>query len=166
MTELEWFTNYLFQRSQRVQINEKVSDSCPVYCGVPQGSILGPTLFLIFFNDFSEILMHCDVIQFADDTVILVSAKDVQSIESMLNIDLKNMSKFFTENELIINLEAVKTECMLLGTSRKLSTVCNQLQLFYNFTPIHVTKSYKYLGTIVNPNLNLGEQFDKTYKKM
>ena len=94
--ELEWFTNYLFGRSQRVQINEKASNSCPVYCGVPQDSILGPTLYLIFFNNFSEILKYCDVIQFAGDTVIFVSAKDVQSIESMLNKDFKKTYIYFS----------------------------------------------------------------------
>lgn len=84
----------------------------------------------------------------------------------MLNKDFKNVSKIFTENKLIINLKAGKTKCMLLGTSQKLSTVWNQIHLFYNSTPIHVVKSYKYLVTIVNLNLNLGEQFGKTYKKM
>ena len=84
----------------------------------------------------------------------------------MLNKDLKNVFKFFTKNELIINFKSGKTKGMLLDISRKLSTVCNQIHLFYNSTPIHIAKSYKYLGTIVNTNLNLGEQFDKTYKKM
>lgn len=84
----------------------------------------------------------------------------------MLNKDFKNVSKIFTENKLIINLKAGKTKCMLLGTSQKLSTVWNQIHLFYNSTPIHVVKSYKYLVTTVNLNLNLGEQFGKTYKKM
>ena len=125
-----------------------------------------PTLYLIYFNDFSEILKYSDVIQFADDAVIFVSVKDVQSLQSMLNKDVKSVSKFFTESELILNLKAVKTECMLLRTSWKLSRVCNQIQLFHNSTPIQVTKSYKYLGTSVNPYLHLGEQFDKTFKKM
>ena len=48
-----------------------------------------------------------------------------------------------------------------MGTSQKLSEVCNQILLFSNSTPMHVGKSYKYLWTIVNPNLNLGEQFEK-----
>ena len=83
----------------------------------------------------------------------------------MINKDLKNVSKIFTENKLIINLKAGKTKSMLLGTSQKLSIVWNQIQLFYNGTSIHVVKSYKYLVTIVNLNLNLGEQFSKTYNK-
>ena len=84
----------------------------------------------------------------------------------MLGKDLKNVLKFFTENELIKNLKGSKTESMLLGTSQKLSTDRNQIQLFFKSTAINVVKPYKYLVAIVNPNLNLGEQFDKTYKKM
>ena len=87
-------------------MDEVLSESYPVNSGVPQGSILGPTLFLIYFNDFSDCLIHCDVIQFADDTVILVSAKNIDEIEKMLNSNLKNISQYFVENELVINLKA------------------------------------------------------------
>ena len=72
------------------------------------------------------------MIQFADETISLVSAKDVDSIEFMLNEDLKNFSSYFIEYELVTNLKAGKTECMSLGTSGKLSTVPNLLILFYN----------------------------------
>lgn len=66
----------------------------------------------------------------------------------------------------MIKLKAGKTECIMLGASQNLSTVCNQFQLFHNCTPIYVAKSYKCLGTNVSPSLNLAEEFDKTYKKM
>lgn len=105
------------------------------------------------------------IIQFADDTVVFVSAKDVDRTEFMLNEDLKNVSSYFVENELVINLKAGKIEYKLVGTSRKLSTVPNLLILFNNHSQIYVADSYKYFGTIVNLWLNLKLQFDKAYKQ-
>ena len=97
--ESEWFTNYLFGRTQRVKIDDQLSDSYPVNSGVPQGSILGPTLFLIYFIDFPDCLVHCDTIQFADDTVIIISGNNVDIIEKLLNDDLVNVSGYFIENK-------------------------------------------------------------------
>jgi hypothetical protein len=87
-----WFIDYLFQRSQIVKLGQEVSSPCPLLCGVPQGSILGPVLFLMFFNDFNECLHHSKVIQFADDTVIYVSSKSVTNIEKQLNADLDKIA--------------------------------------------------------------------------
>lgn len=81
----------------------------------------------------------------------------------MLKKDLKNVSSYFVENELIINLKVGKT-MYTLGISIKLLTVHSQLKLFYNHTQIYVAESYKYLGTIINLSLNLGLKFDETYK--
>ena len=93
--EIEWFTNYLFGWTQRVKIDDQLSDPYPVNSGVPQGSILGPTLFLIYFNDFPNCLVHCNTIQFADDTVIIISGNNVDIIEKLLNDDLVNISGYF-----------------------------------------------------------------------
>ena len=68
--ELHWFTDYLFNRSQCVQFKNALSSEEKVTCGVPQGSIVGPLLFIIFFNDFNTCLKHSKVIKYADDTVI------------------------------------------------------------------------------------------------
>ena len=80
--ELNWFENYLFQRYQTVSCENEKSEKQPVFCGVPQGSILGPILFLMFFNDFVDCIKHAEVIKFADDTVIYFSNSNFHVIEN------------------------------------------------------------------------------------
>ena len=79
-----------------------------ITCGVPQGSILGPLLFLMFFNDFEKCLKHSQSLNFADDTVVYVHGKTKDIVQSQLNEDLKNMSTYFKTNQLIINSKRVK----------------------------------------------------------
>ena len=79
--ELVWFTDYLFLREQSVEINGTFSDAFPVYTGVPQGSILGPLLFLLHINDIDGCLKHSSIITYADDTVLFTSSKSVDDIE-------------------------------------------------------------------------------------
>ena len=78
--ELNWFTDYLFLRSQIVQFKGVLSENNPVFTGVPQGSILGPLLFLIYFNDVHKSLCHSKTITYADDTVIFTSSKVLDAI--------------------------------------------------------------------------------------
>ena len=78
--ELLWLTDYLFNRTQTVEINN-FSTTENILFGVPQGSILGPLLFIVFFNDFSDFLCQSNVIQYADDTVIFFSAKSTNIID-------------------------------------------------------------------------------------
>ena len=162
--ELGWFTDYLFMRDQSVFINDQLSEPFKLLSGVPQGSILGPLLFLIFFNDFKECLKNCSEIEYADDTVIYLSDKSFHIIENKLLEDMENVSKYFDENNLIINLSKGKTESMLFGTSKRLSNT-NELDIFYRGKKIVCTSSYKYLGSLIDPSLNLNEFFNKTYKK-
>ena len=83
--ELEWFASYLFCRSQVVDINNKRSNEFYIYRGVPQGSILGLLLFLIFFNDFPDALKKSKVLMYAEDTVIYYVHGDINVIEKVLN---------------------------------------------------------------------------------
>ena len=86
---LEWFTSYLSNRSQQVSVNGELSQSNQVTCGVPQGSILGPLLFLIYINDMHKAIKHSSVYHFADDTNLLYSHKNPKTLRNKVNQDLK-----------------------------------------------------------------------------
>ena len=163
--ELDWFIDYLFQRQQLVDIENYHSDRRTVYTGVPQGSILGPLLFTLFFNDFPDQLRYCETIKYADDTVIYYANKDFLVIENRITEDLQSISKFFDQNELIINLKKGKTECMLLGSAKRLSNVPREFTVFYRKIRINLAKEYKYLGIIIDHHLSFNHNFDSSYKK-
>ena len=102
--ELEWFKDYLFSRKATVSYN-CTSGVREIYTGVPQGSILGPLLFLIFFNDITDVINHAKIVKYADDTVLYVADKETQSIQTQLVMDMESIAVWLKENELIINLK-------------------------------------------------------------
>eukprot|EP00112_Aurelia_sp_Birch-Aquarium-sp1_P026367 Seg932.2 transcript_id=Seg932.2/GoldUCD/mRNA.D3Y31 product="putative RNA-directed DNA polymerase from transposon BS" pseudo=true protein_id=Seg932.2/GoldUCD/D3Y31 len=164
--ELGWFTDYLFLRKQSVEINRAISNAYPVYTGVPQGSILGPLLFLLHMNDIGGCLKHSSIITYADDTVLFTSSKCVHDIERGLNEDINSVHSWLNENELILNLKKGKTEAMLFGTGNRLSLLNGkQLEIHVDGQLINSTTSYKYLGVHLDPTLTLATHFDKTCKK-
>ena len=119
--ELELFTDYLFHRKQKmVNFNSADSEKHDVTCGVPQGSILGPLLFILHFNDICDVPRKCKIIKYADDTVLYFSDKKFQVIENTLNSDFSSVADWLESNELIINLKKGKTECMLFGTTKRI----------------------------------------------
>ena len=136
-----------------------------ITCKVHQGSILGPLLFFMFFNDFEKCLKRSQSLTFAGDTVVYVHGKTKDIAEGQLNEDLKNMSTFFKTNQLIINLNKGKTETMIFGTSSRLSKCDKKLNLYYDDKVIHPTKTYKYLWTVLDSTLSLSTNFDRMYKK-
>ena len=164
--ELNWFTDYLFLRKQLVQFKGVLSEPNPVFTGVPQGSILGPLLFLIHFNDVHQPLRYSKIITYADDTVIFTSSKDLDAIQHNLGEDIKSLADWFRDNELVINLKKGKTEVMLFGTAKRLNCFDGkELNLTVNGCRINTTTTYKYLGVHLDPTLNLDTHFLKTYKK-
>ena len=116
--ELVRLIDYLFGRSQIVAMNNAKWNKEPIYCGVPQGSILGSLLFIVFYNHFADHLEYCNAITYADDTVIFISDKNVSNIETKLNKDLDKISAYFHLNELVINLKKGTSEVMLYGSSQ------------------------------------------------
>ena len=136
-----------------------------ISCGVPQGSILGPVLFLLCFNDFSKILFKSKVLMFADDTVVFYAGKSAEEIESVLNSELNNICRYFIKNDLIVNLRKGKTEALLFGTRRRLNMLHGKLTLKFGPFEINSTDNYKYLGSVIDESLTLSENFNRSYKK-
>ena len=162
--ELDWITNYLSDRYQYVHYDGVKSDLELVKYGIPQGSILGPLLFLVQINDLVKSIKHCNIQMYADDTVIYTSNSNISVIEQTLTSEMKNVSKWLDKNRLIINLKKGKTESLLFGTAKRLSSK-DPLQVYMNEQLINVADGYKYLGVWLEPTLNMSEHLRKVLGK-
>ena len=105
---LEWFRNYLTERYQCTLANNVISGRKLITCGVPQGSVCGPLLFLIYINDIANVLVHCKVSLYADDTVIYIEHNDVNEAMERIQSDLNNLAEWCTRNKLMINSKKTK----------------------------------------------------------
>ena len=150
-----WFTDYLFHRKMRVSYQTTLSTPIPIHCGVPQGSILGPLLFLLHFKELSSLLKSCKMIMYVDNTVLYYSYKDMKEIGKVLSQDLCTVSKWLQENELKLNLKKGKTEVMLFGTKKRLNQQEREIGINYQSQPINTTNNYKYLVVHLDPSLNM-----------
>ena len=165
-SELSWLKDYLFHRSHFVEINNVVSETHFITSGVPQGSILGPLLFIIFFNDLEEnVGTNCEIFQYADDTVVLFADKNVQHIENVLNKSMEQIGQYCFKNEMLLNLKKGKTEVMLFGTAQRLNRHGKELAIFYNDACINFVTEYVYLGNLLDNHLLLSSNFERAYKK-
>ena len=116
-----WFRSYLSDRNQVVNINNVTSSPLNITCGVPQGSILGPLLFLCYGNDMIiSIDPDCKLILYADDSVILFSHRDPNIISEKLGKVLESCNEWLVDNKLSLHLG--KTECMIFGSKRKIKS--------------------------------------------
>ena len=98
----EWFKSYLSDRSFCVSVGKTLSDHAGITCGVPQGSILGPLLFLIYVNDMDQ-AVTCDLLLYADDSCLLFQHKNVKEIEKVLSMNFANSCDWFIDNKLSIH---------------------------------------------------------------
>ena len=116
---LNWLKSYLSHRIQYCQVDGHLSNPLTVTTGIPQGSGLGPLLFLIYINDFPKCLRHTKPDMFADDTQITTSNSDISVILENLNADLLNVSTWMSANKLTLNNN--KAEFMVIGSNRRLA---------------------------------------------
>ena len=141
-----WFEDYLSDRMQSVRIDSVVSSPRSVKYGVPQGSILGPILFLIYINDMSSILKEYFLIQYADDTQIIISGNP-RELDDLINkgeTALNDAKRYFQLNGLNVNEK--KTQCMFIGSRQLISRIPPNTKINFGSTPIIPLHTVKNLG--------------------
>ena len=101
---VRWFESYLKNRNLIVSLEKSLSESGVFNCGVAQGSILGPILFLLYVDDMKSAVTDCDLRLYSDDTCLLFSNENVSSIEKHLSVDFNSLCEWFIDNKLSIHL--------------------------------------------------------------
>ena len=148
---IDLFRNYLSDRTQITVINNIRSDTRKVTCGVPQGSILGPLLFLIYINDLPNSELVSDGRLFADDTNLTFADSNPDKLISVLNDDLKTLQNWLNLNKLSLN--AIKTKRMFMASRQKLSTIPEEPNIAIFGNKIERVRSYKCLGLKLDESL-------------
>ncbi len=138
------------------------SSPCNIVCGVPQGSILGPMLFVCYINDIEKHLHYSTPFLFADDTVLLVDGISVEDIGNKRNTDLSILTRYFAANKLQLN--AKKTKSILFRSTQKFKSN-NELLLNVGIDEIEQVDSFKYLGVFVDAHLTFKSHLDHITKK-
>ena len=103
--DLSWFQSYLTNRKQYVEVNGASSDALDVMCGVSQGSVLDPLLFLIFINDLLAVCKKLKFYLFADDTNMYFESDSLDLLEKTMNKELRKVDKWLTTNRLALNVD-------------------------------------------------------------
>ncbi len=142
----QWFRSYLNNRTQIVNINGFPSEEQTIRNGVPQGSLLGPLLYLCYSNDM-KLSVNSKLLLYADDSIILVSDKDPQKIEEKLSSDLNKCYDWLVANKLSIHFG--KCELILFGSKRKCKNKAN-FTVTCNGHNITSQSSIRYLGSNID----------------
>jgi len=158
---LEYIKSYLTNRFQCVTIDGTSSDLRGVICGVPQGSILGPILFLIYINDLQYCSSLLKLLLFADDTTLLYSSKNLDSLMAVVNRELLQLSEWFNLNKLSLNIS--KSNYMLFSSHKDISPI---LDVKIGHHVIQRVSSTKFLGVEIEDNLLWTNQIAKIEKKI
>ena len=155
--ELTLFKNYLTDRGQVVVIDSVQSNCNIVTHGVPQGSILGPLLFIIFINDLPSVISQSKIVLNADDTAILYSAKHKKEIENTLNQELVGVADWMYLHKLTLNVS--KSKVMLFGSPQKTNKI-DSFEVELNCDILETVTEFKYLGIWYDRNLKWNRHID------
>ena len=158
--------SYLSDRTQLVNFNGSKSDVKPLLMGVPQGSVLGPLLFIIYINDITKVSNLSDFVMFADDTNIFVSGNSANDAFSKANTVLTQLSKYMLVNQLHIN----QSKCVFMHFKPKLfqykKCTNTTLKLSINGTDIKCVNKARFLGVIIDDRLTWNDQIDSLAEKL
>ena len=149
---LRWLYTYLYDRRQRTYCNNKLSVEKHVNFGVPQGSVLGPLLFILYINGLNDIVEKCCIQMYADDVIVYVSGKCPTEVLNILQNDLNRINDWCKTMYLTVN--AKKSKVVWFGSPQKVSAAPS-LQAWLGGTCLPTDSRYNYLGVIVDQNLTM-----------
>ena len=157
LSEYNWFQSYLSNRKQQVHVNGVASDTCCISTGVPQGSIVGPLLFMIFINDFPKSSTFFSTRLYADDTSLTASGSNLDSLLREINSHLPAVYEWLCSNKLTLNL--TKTKFLIFMPRQKES---HNLYPPLTVANVHLEKSFsvKYLGVYIDCHLTWHDHID------
>lgn len=159
----QWFYDYLSDRYQYVSYQNSVSSKLKNDYGVPQGSVLGPLLFILFINDLNQITDKCKIKMFADDTIIYWHDNDTKKLVEVLNEELKLVHDWLNENGLKLNIK--KTKSMLISTTfNKVNK--KEFKINIDNENIECVKMHKYLGIVLDEHLNFKDHMKYVVRKI
>ena len=149
---IKLFKSYPSERIFLVNTENKLSDFGKISCGVPQGSILGLLLFLIYFNGMPQAITST-LLLYADDSCILYQHKDIVQIEKRLNEDFENFCNWFVDNKLSIHFGEDKTKSILFASKRRAKNI-RQLNIKYKDINIKQHSEVTYLGCVLDETMS------------
>ena len=153
---------FVRNRKQFVRIADTHSETLTINIGVPQGSVLGPLLFLLYINDLHFSIKHSKTRYFADDTCLLLTSNSLKQLKKHMNQDLKHLCKWLLANKISLNKE--KTEAILFRHPNK--NINYDLKLKLDGKKLQLTNFVKYLGVYLDSNLNWSKHVDTIAPKL
>ena len=161
-TALDWFKSYLSGRKQYVSVNGSNSSHLSFTCGVPQGSVLGPLLFLLYINDLPLASSKLSFYLFADDTNIYNEAESLKQLQSVVNKELKKVKKWLDVNKLSLNID--KTNFIMFKSPQH--TCPESVNIKIGKLPIKQNCYVKFLGVLLDESLSWKYHLSELSKKL